>query len=439
MELSILSLLNNWKNRKDEFKQSLVRPKEEYINLLRLGDAVGERDLEQRYETLLSLLANYGLVDIPDATLNRIVELIKQIWKRQPMLGMSAGIAYIYSLVDDLRLIRARNDADLLFGDSADGVLIYCLLDILSKKRFESGKIFSAIQKYDWKIKIGPLVIALAQHLPPNRLEELLQYAITNNLVSDKDLADVYLTIYRRTQDIKYLKSAFKASMDVDEEKALQSFDELLVKSENLGSLYDEIIAKMKTPIRFKLLLKLLAEVLKREDTALARRILLDKEGNVLTVKQAQALGRELGAKFPKKSLEILRELPGENGLYGLLGILSGTKNLDVAIAAMEEILKRLETYTGDTMALLKQLVAVSLKLDIWDELILSVPEDAPWLGDFENLMSDALKVIQSSADTEVRLQNLDTPVARLILNRMKSGGPREVEWFDPTWFSDED
>jgi len=72
--------------------------------------------------------------------------------------------------------------------------------------------------------------------------------------------------------------------------------------------------------------------------------------------------------------LELLKELPGENGLYALLGILSGTKDLDVAIATMEYVLDRLKTYSGDTLLILKQLIAVSIKLDIWDELILSVP-----------------------------------------------------------------
>jgi len=47
-------------------------------------------------------------------------------------------------------------------------------------------------------------------------------------------------------------------------------------------------------------------------------------------VKQAQALGRELGSKYPKAALELLKELPGENGLYALLGILSGTGRLIV-------------------------------------------------------------------------------------------------------------
>jgi len=54
-----------------------------------------------------------------------------------------------------------------------------------------------------------------------------------------------------------------------------------------------------------------------------------------------------------------------------LLGILSGTKDLDVAIATMEYVLDRLKTYSGDTLLILKQLIAVSIKLDIWDELIL--------------------------------------------------------------------
>jgi len=92
-------------------------------------------------------------VDIPDAILNRIVELIKQIWKRQAVLGMTAGVAYIHSLVEDLRLIRAKNDADAIFGESSDLVLLYSLMDVLSRRRHEAGKIFSAIQKYDWKIK----------------------------------------------------------------------------------------------------------------------------------------------------------------------------------------------------------------------------------------------------------------------------------------------
>jgi len=52
-----------------------------------------------------------------------------------------------------------------------------------------------------------------------------------------------------------------------------------------------------------------------------------------------------------------------------------------VAIATMEYVLDRLKTYSGDTLLILKQLIAVSIKLDIWDELILSVPDDAPWLG----------------------------------------------------------
>jgi len=69
----------------------------------------------------------------------------------------------------------------------------------------------------------------------------------------------------------------------------------------------------------------------------------------------------------------------------------------------------------------------------------LSVPDDAPWLGDFENIMSDALKVLQGSGDTEIRLANLGTPISTLVLQRMKSGGTRVNEWFDPTWFSDED
>jgi len=40
----------------------------------------------------------------------------------------------------------------------------------------------------------------------------------------------------------------------------------------------------------------------------------------------------------------------------------------------MEHVLDRLKTYSGDTLLILKQLIAVSIKLDIWDELILSVP-----------------------------------------------------------------
>jgi len=70
-------------------------------------------------------------VDIPDAILNRIVELIKQIWKRQAVLGMTAGVAYIHSLVEDLRLIRAKNDADAIFGESSDLVLLYSLMMFL--------------------------------------------------------------------------------------------------------------------------------------------------------------------------------------------------------------------------------------------------------------------------------------------------------------------
>jgi len=142
MEVSIESLLNSWKNRKDEFRKSFVKPKDDYISALRLGEAVGDRDLEARFEALLSLLANYGLVDIPDAILNRIVELIKQIWKRQAVLGMTAGVAYIHSLVEDLRLIRAKNDADAIFGESSDLVLLYSLMDVLSRRRHEAGKIF---------------------------------------------------------------------------------------------------------------------------------------------------------------------------------------------------------------------------------------------------------------------------------------------------------
>jgi hypothetical protein len=438
MDPSIISLLNGWKNRKEEYKQSLVKPKEDYINTLRLGEAVGDRDLEQRYDTLLSLLANYGLVDIPDNTLNKIVELIRQIWKRQPMLGMAAGVAYIYSLVDDLRLIRARNDAEVIFGDDADEVLLNCLIDIVNRKRFEAGKIFSAIQKYDWRIKIGPLLIALAQSLPPSRLGELIDYATTSNTTSPRDLAEIYLTAYKKTQNLKYLKSAFNVLLDVDEERAAQAFSVLLSNADDLGTLYKSI-ERIKSPIRFKLLIQLFAEALKRNDLEFAKDVLLKKEGSTFTVKQAQVLGRELSSKFPQKAFGLLKDLQGENGLYALLGILAGTRNLDVAIAAMDEILKRLNGFSGDISSILKQLVAVSLKLDIWDELILSVPEDAPWINDFENFMSDALKVVQSSADTEIRLRNLGTPSANNILQRMKAGGPREIEWFDPTWFSDED
>jgi len=438
MEVSIESLLNSWKNRKDEFRKSFVKPKDDYISALRLGEAVGDRDLEARFEALLSLLANYGLVDIPDAILNRIVELIKQIWKRQTVLGMTAGVAYIHSLVEDLRLIRAKNDADAIFGESSDLVLLYSLMDVLSRRRHEAGKIFSAIQKYDWKIKIGPLVIALAQFLPVARLGELLDFATTKDLISAKDLANLYVVLYKRTSDISYLRKAFRVYLDVDEEKALEVFKELLSVSDDLRSVYSDL-ESVKSPSRFNLFVVLISEAVKRKDIDFAKEVLLEKEGHTLTVKQAQALGRELGSKYPKAALELLKELPGENGLYALLGILSGTKDLDVAIATMEHVLDRLKTYSGDTLLILKQLIAVSIKLDIWDELILSVPDDAPWLGDFENIMSDALKVLQGSGDTEIRLANLGTPISTLVLQRMKSGGTRVNEWFDPTWFSDED
>jgi len=241
MEVSIESLLNSWKNRKDEFRKSFVKPKDDYISALRLGEAVGDRDLEARFEALLSLLANYGLVDIPDAILNRIVELIKQIWKRQTVLGMTAGVAYIHSLVEDLRLIRAKNDADDIFGESSDLVLLYSLMDVLSRRRHEAGKIFSAIQKYDWKIKIGPLVIALAQFLPVARLGELLDFATTKDLISAKDLANLYVVLYKRTSDISYLRKAFRVYLDVDEDKALEVFKELLSVSDDLRSVYSDL------------------------------------------------------------------------------------------------------------------------------------------------------------------------------------------------------
>ncbi|HHY43945.1 MAG TPA: hypothetical protein GX508_03795 [Coprothermobacter sp.] len=438
MELSVESLLNNWKNRKDEFKKSFVKPKDEYIGALHLGEAVGDRDLEPRFEALLSLLANYGLVDIPDPVLNKIVELIKQIWKRQAVLGMTAGVAYIHSLVEDLRLIRAKNDAEAIFGEDSDLVLLYSLMDLLNRRRHEAGKVFSAIQKYDWKMKIGPLLIALAQFLPVSRLEELIDFATNKDLISAKDLADLYLVVYKRTSDATFLRRAFRVYLDVDEEKALEVFKELLSVSDDLRDVYGEL-ESVKSPARFNLFVALITEAVKRKDFDFAKEVLLEREGHALTVKHAQALGRELGSKFPKAALELLKELPGENGLYALLGILSGTKDLDVAIATMEHVLERLKTYSGDTLLILKQLIAVSIKLDIWDELILSVPENAPWLGDFENIMSDALKVVQGSADTEIRLENLGTPISALILQRMKSGGTRVNEWFDPTWFSDED
>jgi len=44
---------------------------------------------------------------------------------------MTAGVAYIHSLVEDLRLIRAKNDADAIFGESSDLVLLYSLMDVL--------------------------------------------------------------------------------------------------------------------------------------------------------------------------------------------------------------------------------------------------------------------------------------------------------------------
>jgi len=331
MEVSIESLLNSWKNRKDEFRKSFVKPKDDYISALRLGEAVGDRDLEARFEALLSLLANYGLVDIPDAILNRIVELIKQIWKRQTVLGMTAGVAYIHSLVEDLRLIRAKNDADAIFGESSDLVLLYSLMDVLSRRRHEAGKIFSAIQKYDWKIKIGPLVIALAQFLPVARLGELLDFATTKDLISAKDLANLYVVLYKRTSDISYLRKAFRVYLDVDEDKALEVFKELLSVSDDLRSVYSDL-ESVKSPSRFNLFVVLISEAVKRKDIDFAKEVLLEKEGHTLTVKQAQALGRELGSKYPKAALELLKELPGENGLYALLGILSGTKDLYINV-----------------------------------------------------------------------------------------------------------
>lgn len=438
MQASIVSAFNNWRNRRQELRQAFVRSKDDYLTALRLGEAVGDRDLEQRYETLLEFLANYGLVDIPDQILSKIVELIRQIWKRQEVMGRTAGVAYIYSLVEDLRLIRAKNDSDVIFGEQSDIVLLYALLDVASKRRKDASKIFSAIQKYDWKINIGPLLIALAQSISVNRLEEFLSYAESGANITQRDLGDIYYELYRRIGDVNLLKKALMLYINVDEEKAVMAWREVLSMAEDLKELYSEI-EDLRSPLRFGLVAMLLAEALRRKQRDFVERAVVDKEAAICTLKQCQSLTRELALTDAHAALSISRKLTGDSSLFALLGVLQGTKDLDVATEAIDEIVKRLPQYAGEVVPILKQVVAASVKLDIWDELILSVPDDAPWLSDFVNLMSDALRVAQGSAETEVRLTNLETPAAKHILERLRSGSTREPEWFDPTWFSNED
>jgi len=172
-------------------------------------------------------------------------------------------------------------------------------MDVLSRRRHEAGKIFSAIQKYDWKIKIGPLVIALAQFLPVARLGELLDFATTKDLISAKDLANLYVVLYKRTSDISYLRKAFRVYLDVDEDKAL----EVLRSYSPLATTLEVSIATWRVSrvlAGLTSLLFLISEAVKRKDIDFAKEVLLEKEGHTLTVKQAQALGRELGSKISK-------------------------------------------------------------------------------------------------------------------------------------------
>jgi len=66
-------------------------------------------------------------------------------------------------------------------------------------------------------------------------------------------------------------------------------------------------LESVKSPSRFNLFVVLISEAVKRKDIDFAKEVLLEKEGHTLTVKQAQALGRELGSKYPKAALELLK------------------------------------------------------------------------------------------------------------------------------------
>jgi len=79
-----------------------------------------------------------------------------------------------------------------------------------------------------------------------------LDFATTKDLISAKDLANLYVVLYKRTSDISYLRKAFRVYLDVDEDKALEVFKELLSVSDDLRSVYSDL-ESVKSPSRFNL------------------------------------------------------------------------------------------------------------------------------------------------------------------------------------------